>query len=52
MAVVVEHQVPGHGEGAGLLLLTGGVMLSVRSKPQLILLPDSSYMHFFARPVW
>ncbi len=29
VAVVVEHQVPGKGEAAGLLVLTGGVMLSV-----------------------
>ncbi|KAK9906462.1 hypothetical protein WJX75_002209 [Coccomyxa subellipsoidea] len=29
VAVVVEHQIPGKGEAAGLLVLTGGVMLSV-----------------------
>lgn len=31
VAVVVEHQVPGKGEASGLLVLTGGVMLSVYS---------------------
>lgn len=31
VAVVVEHQIPGKGEAAGLLVLTGGVMLSVCS---------------------
>ena len=29
VAVVVERQVPGRGEAAGLVVLTGGVMLSV-----------------------